>query len=108
MPCVAHHSEAVNIDRGHFVGRGLKDVAIVMGPHVFAPVGGRAMSRRERRRFERFAQSLEDLPDRPRLWCNAISRMSPPQLGHARGNSSPTRAMSFARAIREVSCERGL
>ena len=50
---------------------------------------------------------------RPRMvshsWSslNAISRMSPPQFGHAKGNSSPTRAMSFAQAIREVSCERG-
>ncbi len=38
---------------------------------------------------------------------NAINRMSPPQFGHSSGNSSPTRAMSFAQAIREVSCERG-
>ena len=28
----------------------------------------------------------------------AISRMSPPQAGHSSGNSSPTRAMSFAHA----------
>ena len=34
---------------------------------------------------------------------NAMSRMSPPHPGHAKGNSSPTRAMSFAQAIREVS-----
>jgi hypothetical protein len=26
---------------------------------------------------------------------------------HSSGNSSPTRAISFAQAIREVSCERG-
>ena len=38
---------------------------------------------------------------------NAISRMSPPQFEHSSGNSSPTRASSFAQAIREVSCERG-
>ena len=38
---------------------------------------------------------------------NAISRMSPPQVRHASGNPSPTRAISFAQAIREVSCERG-
>jgi hypothetical protein len=31
--------------------------------------------------------------------------MSAPQLGHTRGNSSPTRAISFAKAIRDVSCE---
>jgi hypothetical protein len=34
----------------------------------------------------------------------AMSRMAPPPAGHARGNSSPTRAISFAQAIREVSC----
>ena len=33
-----------------------------------------------------------------------IRRMSPPQFGHASGNASPTRANSFAQAIREVSC----
>jgi len=38
---------------------------------------------------------------------NAMSRMSPPQFGHSSGNPSPTRAMSLAQAIREVSCERG-
>ncbi|MDA1202257.1 MAG: hypothetical protein O3C39_11300, partial [Planctomycetota bacterium] len=32
-----------------------------------APVGGRAARGRHRRRFERFAQVGEDLPDRPRL-----------------------------------------
>jgi hypothetical protein len=37
----------------------------------------------------------------------AISQMSPPHFGHSGGNSSPTRAMSFAQAIREVSCDRG-
>jgi len=36
-----------------------------------------------------------------------IRRMSPPQFGHASGNSSPTRASSFAPAIREVSWEHG-
>ena len=35
-----------------------------------------------------------------------ISRMSPPHIGHSSGNSSPTRAISFAQAIRDVSCER--
>ena len=34
-----------------------------------------------------------------------ISRISPPQFGHASGNASPTRASSFAQAIREVSWE---
>jgi len=36
----------------------------------------------------------------------AISRMSPLHAGYSSGNSSPTRAMSFAHAVREVSCER--
>jgi hypothetical protein len=39
---------------------------------------------------------------------NAISRMSPPHPGHCSGNSSPTRAISFAHAIRDVACERAL
>jgi len=34
--------------------------------------------------------------------------MSPPHPGHAKGNSSPTRAISFAHAIREVSWEGSL
>jgi hypothetical protein len=37
----------------------------------------------------------------------AISRMSTPHAGHAKGNSAPTRAISVAQAIREVSWERG-
>ena len=36
-----------------------------------------------------------------------LRRMSPPQVGHASGSSSPTRAVSLAQAIRDVSCERG-
>jgi hypothetical protein len=39
---------------------------------------------------------------------NAISRMLPPHAGHSSGKSFLTRARSFAQAIREVSCERGL
>jgi hypothetical protein len=35
----------------------------------------------------------------------AIRRMSPPQFGHSSGNSSATRASSFAHTIREVSCD---
>lgn len=30
-----------------------------------------------------------------------------PIVVHSSGNSSPTRSMSFAQAIRDVSCERG-
>jgi Colicin D len=36
-----------------------------------------------------------------------MSRMSPPHAGHWRGNFSPTRAISLAQAIRDVSWERG-
>jgi hypothetical protein len=39
---------------------------------------------------------------------NAMSRMSSPHPGHSSGNSSPTRAMSLAHAIREVSWEGSL
>ena len=39
---------------------------------------------------------------------NAISRMSPPHAGHSSRNSSSTRSMSLAQAIREVSWKRGL
>ena len=62
-----------------------------------------AACRRERWRFERFAQVPENFPDECRLGCNEISRMSPPQFGHSSGNSSSTRAMGFAHAIREGS-----
>jgi len=36
-----------------------------------------------------------------------ISRISPPQLGHASGNASPTRDSSLAQAIRDVSWWQG-
>jgi len=92
---------------GRKVYPSLKDVAVVMGLHELAPVGGRAPGRRDGWWLQRLAEVCQNLPDGPRLWCNAISRMSPPQFGHSSGNSSPTRAMSLAHAIREVSCERG-
>ena len=44
------------MDRGQFVGRGLKDVAIVMDLHELAPVGGRATGRRHWWWLERFAE----------------------------------------------------
>ncbi len=97
----------MDVDRGQLVGRRLKDIAIVMHLDKFVPVGGWAASGRDRRRFERFAEMCQDLPNRPRLWCKEMSRMSPPQAGHSSGNSSPTRAISLAQAIREVSWERG-
>jgi hypothetical protein len=54
----------VYVDRGQLVGRRLKDVALVMGLHEFSPVGGRPAGRRDRRRFERFAEVCHNLPDR--------------------------------------------
>jgi len=73
----------VDIDRGQLIGRRLEDVAVVVDLDEFAPFGGRAAGGRDGRRLERFAEMREDFPDRP------------------------TRAMSFAQAIREVSCGRG-
>ena len=45
-------SEAVDVDRGQLVGRGLKDVAVVMGLHDLAPVGRWAPGGRDGRRLE--------------------------------------------------------
>jgi hypothetical protein len=66
MPCVGQESEAVNVDCGQLVGRGLQDVAVVMSLDKLAPVGGRPASRRDRRRFERFAKMCEGLTSRGR------------------------------------------
>ena len=87
-----YRSDAVDIDCGQFVGCRLQDVAVVMDLHELAAVGRRAPGRRDGWLLKRFAKMREDLPDRPWLWCNTISRMSPPEFGHSRGNSSPTRA----------------
>jgi hypothetical protein len=57
----------VDVDRGQFVYPSLKDVAVIVNLHELALVGGRAAGGRHRRRFERFAQVGEELPDRPRL-----------------------------------------
>jgi hypothetical protein len=57
----------VDVEHWQLVGRGLKDVAIVMDLHEFAPVGGRFTGWRAWWWLERFAQVCEDLPDRPRL-----------------------------------------
>jgi hypothetical protein len=51
-------------------------------------------------------RSVRILRSESRSVMNAMSRMSPPHPGMQ--NSYPTRAISFAEAIREVSCERGL
>ena len=108
MPRVRHRSEAVDIDHGQLGGRHLSRFAIAMDLHELAPVCGRATSRRHRRRCEWFTQVGENLPDRPGLWRNAISRMSPSPPGHSSGNSSPTRAISFAHAFPRGVMQTGL
>ena len=41
-------SEAVDVDRGQFLGRRLNDVPVIMDLHELAPVSGRATSGRHR------------------------------------------------------------
>ena len=40
MPRARQYSEAVDVDYGQFVGCRLQEVAVVMGLHKLAPVGG--------------------------------------------------------------------
>ena len=47
--------------------RRLKDYPVVVALHELSPVGRRATGGRDGRRFERFAQVCQDLPDRPRI-----------------------------------------
>jgi hypothetical protein len=67
MPSVRQRSATVDVDCRQLVWRRLKDVQVIVDLHELAPVGGRTAGGRDRRRFERFAQVGEDLPDRPRL-----------------------------------------
>ena len=108
MPRVLQESEAADVDHGKVFylslerRRGLDGPARArssrsVGPKAAAIGGGSSGSPRCVRIFRIGPGSV----------MNAISRMSPPQFGHSSGNSSPTRAMSFAKVIREVSCERG-
>ena len=57
-------SEAVDVDPGQLVARGLDDIAIVMRLHELVPTRRRASRRRPWRRLERLAQVHEYLPDR--------------------------------------------
>ena len=66
MPRGRYRSEAVDVDRGQLVGRHLNRFAVVMRLDEFAPVGGRATSRRDGRRFERFAKMSQGLTSRGR------------------------------------------
>ena len=60
-------SEAVDVDRGQFVGRRLSPIAFVVDLHELSPVGRWATGGRDGRWFERFAEMCQDLPDRPWL-----------------------------------------
>ena len=106
--------------------RRLKDCPVVMDLHGLSPVDRRATGGRDGRWFERFAEVCQGLTLRGRSHPGLrplanlrfeVSRLLPavfsePDVaaagGHSSGNSSPTRAISLAQAIREVSCERGL
>ena len=126
-------SEQVDVDDWKIVWRVLDAIAVVMDLDEFAPVGRRPSRGRHRWWLDRFAHMSEDFSDRawiadrmsaaagglPRVrrpWMvshsgsslKAMSRMSPPHMGHAIGNASAIFARSFAHAIREVSWERGL
>ena len=99
----------------------MKDVAIVMGLHELSPVGRWAPGGCDRWRLERFAKMGQDLTSRGRSHPGLlplanlrfeVSRLLPavswqPDVAAATGALAPIRAISFAQAIREVSCERG-
>jgi hypothetical protein len=97
----------VDVDRRQLVYPSLKDVAIVMDLDELAPVGGGPRAGEIGGGSSGSARCVRIFRIGPGSVMNAINRMSPPQCGHSSGNSSPTRAMSLAQAIREVSCERG-
>ena len=58
-------------------------------------------------RLQRLAQVRQNFPNLSGRVMNLIRQISPPQFGHASGNASPTRASSYAQAIREVSWKHG-
>jgi len=78
-----------------------------MDLHELAPVDGRATSGRDKRRLEQFAKMREDLPDRPRLRDERNQTDVATTRWALERKLLPTRAMSLAQAIPEVSCERG-
>ena len=86
-----------------------EDVALVVDLDELAPVGRWAPGRRDGGRLQRLAEVCENLVDGHRFGDERDEPdVATTQPGHSSGNSSPTRAVSFAQAIREVSCERGL
>ncbi len=85
----------------------MEDCPVVVDLYELAPVSGRATSGRHRRRFERFAEVCQDLPDRPRVGDERDQSDGAAARRTFERKLRPTRASSFAQAIREVSCERG-
>jgi hypothetical protein len=104
--------------------RRLKDCPVVMDLHELSPVDRRATGRQDWRRLERFAEVCQDLTSRGRSHPGLrplanlrfeVSRLLPAVCSEPDVATTPralerkllpTRAMSFAHAIREVSCER--
>jgi hypothetical protein len=74
-------AQPVDVDRRQLVGRGLKDVPIVVSLYELAPVGGRATGRQDWRRLERVAEVCQDLPNRPRT----VDECDEPDVAAARG-----------------------
>ncbi len=60
-------SERVDVDHGQLVWRGLEDISTVMRLDEIEPVDRRPAGGRERGRFERLADRLENLPDGRRV-----------------------------------------
>ncbi len=90
------------MDLGQHVRGQSEDFGDVMILDQLVRGGGRPARGIDWRRLERFTKVRQDLLD-PGSVMKKLNRMSPPQAGHAKGNSYPTRAMSLAQAIREVS-----
>ena len=93
-----------------------------MDLHEFAPVSGRAASGQHRRRFERFAEVCQDLPDRPRVgdegdepdvtatrWARKRKLLPHPghqfRPGHSRGVVRAGLCMSVAAAFHGMSAD---
>ncbi len=111
----------MDVDVGQLDYPSLKDCPVVVELDEVSPVGRRTTGRRDWRRLERFAEVREGLTSRG-LWHPGllplanlrfeVSRLLPavyfqPDIATTSRARKPTRAMSFAQAIREVSCERG-
>ena len=72
----------MDVDVGQLAGRHLKDCPVVVNLHELFPVGRGDTGGRDRRRFERFPEVCQDLPDRPRplrgKTCRPQGRSLPP------------------------------